>query len=86
MMEKCGIPSAMLYAGVIHMKEQRHVVLANLPTSIRGYVYLDSNGDPVIVLNSRLTREQNRRTFRHEENHIKREELTDPTYNEYEGE
>lgn len=66
--------------------EHRHVVLANLPTSIRGYVYLDSNGDPVIVLNARLTREQNRMTFRHENDHILREELTDPTYKEYGGE
>lgn len=64
--------------------EGRHVVLANLPTSVRGYVYLDSNGDPVIVLNARLTREQNRRTWRHENDHIEKNELTDPTYKEYE--
>lgn len=67
------------------MEEHRHVVLANLPTSIRGYCYLDSNGDPVIVLNARLTREQNRRTWRHEEGHIERNELTDPNYKEYGG-
>ena len=64
--------------------EHRHVVLANLPTSVRGYVYLDSDGNPVIVLNARLTREQNRRTWQHEEKHIERNELTDPTYKEYE--
>ena len=66
------------------MEEKRHVVLANLPTSIRGYCYLDSNGDPVIVLNARLTREQNRRTYRHEEDHIERGDMTNEDYNEYE--
>ena len=65
--------------------EKRHVVLANLPTSVRGYVYLDSDGNPVIVLNARLTREQNRRTWRHENDHIDKNELNDPTYNEYGG-
>lgn len=67
------------------MNENRHVVLANLPTSVRGYVYLDSDGNPVIVLNARLTREQNRRTWRHENDHIDKNELTDQTYNEYGG-
>ena len=66
------------------MEEKRHVVLANLPTSVRGYVYLDSNGDPVIVLNARLTREQNRRTYRHEEDHIERDDMTNKDYKEYE--
>ena len=65
--------------------EKRHVVLANLPTSVRGYVYLDSDGNPVIVLNARLTREQNRRTWRHENDHIDNNELTDQNYNEYGG-
>lgn len=59
------------------------VILQDLPTSIRGFVFLGEDGDPVIVLNSRLTREQNRKTFRHEKGHIDRNELNEPTYIEY---
>lgn len=66
------------------MKDYR-VTLANLPTSIRGYVFLESDGVPRIVLNANLTREQNMRTMDHELKHIENDELTDPTYNEYGG-
>ncbi|MBQ1790042.1 MAG: ImmA/IrrE family metallo-endopeptidase [Oscillospiraceae bacterium] len=66
--------------------EEREVILQDLPTSVRGFVFQGEDGEPVIVVNSRLTREQNRRTFRHEKKHIKLNELTDPTYNEYKEE
>lgn len=65
---------------------ENEVVLADLPTSVRGFVFLDDEGDPVIVVNSRLTREQNRKTFRHERRHIRRGELTNTTYREYKEE
>jgi hypothetical protein len=61
-------------------------ILANLPTSIRGFVYNDENGDPVIVVNARLTREQNLITYDHEQGHIERNELNELTYIEYGGE
>lgn len=61
------------------------VILENMPTSIRGYVFKDDDGAPVIVLNSRLSREQNRRTYEHERQHIERGEMDEPTYNEYGG-
>lgn len=64
--------------------ENNQAILADLPTSIRGFVFLDDEGEPVIVVNSRLTREQNRRTFRHEKKHIIKGQLTDKTYHEYE--
>jgi len=60
------------------------VILMDLPTSVRGFVFLDENGDPAIVLNARLTREQNRRTWQHERQHIERGDLNEPTYHEYE--
>lgn len=63
---------------------ENEVVLADLPTSIRGFVFLGDDGEPVIVVNSRLTREQNRRTFRHEKDHIRKDQLTDTAYREYE--
>lgn len=65
---------------------ENEVVLADLPTSIRGFVYLGDDGEPVIVVNSRLTREQNRRTFRHEKRHIRRGDLTNKEYREYKEE
>ena len=65
--------------------EERDVILQDLPTSVRGFVFQGEDGEPVIVVNSRLTREQNRRTFRHEKKHIKLNELTDPDYHEYGG-
>ena len=63
--------------------DENTVILKDLPTSVRGLVFLDDDGEPVIVVNSRLTREQNRRTFRHEKKHIKKNELTKLDYNEY---
>ena len=65
------------------MSEYR-VTLAKLPTSVRGYVFIEEDGVPRIVLNSNLTREQNRRTMDHEVRHIERGELNDQTYHEYE--
>lgn len=64
------------------MVEDR-VILQDLPTSVRGFVFQGEDGEPVIVVNSRLTREQNQKTFRHEKNHIERNELNDQDYNEY---
>jgi len=61
------------------------VVLSNLPTSIKGFVYLDSDGNPVIVLNANLTREQNRRTYEHEKKHIASGDMINPNYIEYES-
>ena len=63
--------------------EDNEAILQDLPTTIRGFCFLGDDGEPVIVVNSRLTREANRRTFRHERKHIQRNELSDPTYNEY---
>jgi hypothetical protein len=62
----------------------KRVILQDLPTEVRGFVYQDETGEPVIVVNSRLTREQNLKTYDHEIRHIENDELTDPTYNEYE--
>ena len=63
--------------------EENEVILQDLPTSVRGFVFLGDDGEPVIVVNSRLTREANRRTFRHEKKHIRKNELTKSDYNEY---
>lgn len=64
---------------------EEHTILMDLPTSVRGLVFHDDDGDPVIVLNARLTREANRKTYKHERDHIARGELSDPEYHEYGG-
>lgn len=68
------------------MNDDCPALLMDLPTSIRGFCFLDDDGEPRIVLNSRLTHEQNMKTWLHERGHIIREELTDLNYHEYGGE
>lgn len=62
-----------------------HVILVDLPCSVRGFCYHDDNGEFFIVLNSRLTRESNRETYEHEQGHINRGDLDDTSYEEYGG-
>ena len=45
------------------------VRLMDLPPRIKGFV-VRQNGEDVIVLNSRLNREQNMKTYLHEKKHI----------------
>ena len=59
--------------------------LADLPTSVRGFVYNDDDGEIYIVLNSRLSHEQNLSTYVHELKHISRGDLDNPNYHEYGG-
>jgi hypothetical protein len=63
--------------------DEEKVILQDLPTSVRGFCYHDNDGEEYVVLNSRLTREQNRRTYDHERGHLDRGEMYEPTYNEY---
>lgn len=67
------------------MIDDRPALMVDLPTSIRGFCFLDDDGEARIVLNARLTHEQNMKTWLHEREHILREELTDPNYHEYGG-
>lgn len=65
------------------MDEDRPVILANLPTSVRGFVAVGADGEPVIVVNARLTHEQNRKTYKHEKKHIQRGDMFNKNYVEY---
>lgn len=67
------------------MNDEYRVRLEDLPPAVRGFVFTDENGDPCIILNSRLTREQNLRTYEHELEHIRRGDMFDESYNEYGG-
>ena len=44
---------------------------------------LGSDYEPIIILNSRLSVEQQRKTYRHEMNHITSGEIDDDGYSEY---
>lgn len=46
------------------------VRIVDLPPRVRGFV-TRKDGEPVIVLNARLTREQNLKTYLHELRHIR---------------
>ena len=62
------------------------ITLAKLPTSVRGFVILEEDGVPRIVLNANLTREQNIRTMWHEIRHIEAGDMNNPDYHEYKEE
>lgn len=65
------------------MMDERPALLVDLPTSVRGLCFHDDNGEEFVVLNSRLTWEQNMKTYDHELKHIENGELADPNYIEY---
>jgi hypothetical protein len=65
--------------------EDRPAILDNLPTTVRGFCFHDDDGEAFVVVNARLTREQNRRTYDHEKKHIDNGDMYEPTYNEYGG-
>ena len=80
------IPGATLSTQeVTHMSEQRPATLVDLPTTVRGFCYHDDNGEEYVVVNARLTREQNRRTYDHEKRHIDRGDMLNEDYHEYGG-
>ena len=62
---------------------EKEALLVDLPTSVRGFCYHDDDGEAFVVLNARLSREQNLKTYDHEQKHIERGELYEPTYLEY---
>ena len=64
--------------------EENKAILMDLPTSVRGLVFHDDDGEPTIILNARLTREQNQKTYDHEHRHIDRGDLFNSNYHEYE--
>lgn len=59
------------------------IVLKDLPVHVRGFVCLGSDFEPIIVINSRMTREQQLRTYRHEIKHLQRGEIYNVNYHEY---
>lgn len=62
------------------------IVLKDLPVGINGFCCLGSDYEPIIVINSRLSREDQLKTYRHEQDHIRRGEMFNEDYHEYGGE
>ena len=65
------------------MPDNIPVILKDLPPHIRGFVCLGSDFSPIIIINSRLSKEQQRKTYRHELEHIRRGDMDNPNYHEY---
>jgi len=59
------------------------VILKDLPVKVHGFVCLGSDYEPIIVINARLSRVQQLRTYRHEIKHIQRGEMFNMNYHEY---
>ena len=59
------------------------VVLLNLPTTVRGFVTLGSDYSPIIIINARMTAEQQKKTYQHELDHILSGQFDDDDYVEY---
>lgn len=83
MVKNLVIPPGTINPEVMTVTEDRPAILDNLPTTVRGFCFHDNDGEAFVVVNARLTREQNRRTYDHEKRHIDRGDMYEPTYNEY---
>lgn len=51
------------------MDQQPDAVLIDLPVSVRGFSFEDADGNHVVVVNSRLSRSANEKTYRRELKH-----------------
>ena len=65
------------------MRYEIPVVLQDLPSSVRGFTVLGSDYEPIIIINARLSYEQQRKTYKHELKHILNGENYDDGYVEY---
>ena len=63
--------------------DEVRTIYQDLPCSVRGFCYHDLDGNAYIVLNSRMSKAQQKQTWRHEYRHIIRGEMYDPSYREY---
>lgn len=60
--------------------DETPVYFMNLPTTVRGFVTFGADSEPIIVLNARMSTEQQRETWLHEVNHIASGHLFDDAY------
>lgn len=58
-------------------------ILMDLPTTVKGFCCHAQDGSDLIVINSRMPQEVQRRTYQHECEHIRAGQMDDPHYVEY---
>lgn len=59
------------------------VRLGDFPPCIHSFVFHDDDGNNIIVVNSRLSADQQREAFEHEIRHIRNGDMYDKDYHEY---
>lgn len=57
------------------MMNDIRVVMANLPTTVNGYSVVTPDGWTTIVLNQNLSYEKNQKTFKHEVDHMAKDDF-----------
>ena len=65
--------------------DEVRTILQNLPVSVKGFCYHDDDGQPVVVLNARMSAERRMKAYRHELEHIKNGDMFNEDYCEYGG-
>ena len=61
------------------------IILKDMPVAVHGFVCLGSDFEPIIVINSRLSREKQQEAYHHELEHLRRGEMFNEEYHEYGG-
>lgn len=61
------------------------IVLKDMPVAVHGFICLGSDFEPIIVINSRLSREKQKEAYNHELDHLRRGEMFNEEYHEYGG-
>lgn len=59
------------------------IVLQDLPVDVHGMVCLGSDYEPVIIINSRLSKEKQLLAYKHELKHLRRGDMFNEDYHEY---
>lgn len=60
-------------------------ILQDLPTTVRGFTCHATDGTDLIVINARMPREVQEKTYLHEREHLRLGQLDDKDYKEYGG-
>lgn len=59
------------------------VFFRNLPTKIHAFITLGTDYEPIIIINSNLSRHQQQLAYRHEIDHLRSGQFDDEGYYEY---
>jgi Zn-dependent peptidase ImmA (M78 family) len=65
------------------MDQNVPVILMDLPTTVHAFICLGEDFMPCIVVNARISAEQQRKAFLHELSHLINGDMDDESYNEY---